>query len=204
MRILAIGAHPGDIEFGCGGTLYKYHLKGQHVELLILSNKTAEENSNKLKSAQEASAKLIGAKKLHWGGFTNAEIQLDSKLIDIISTVVSEFKPNLIMVHSDSDSDLTHKNVNHAVLSVCKNVKNILYYETPTSYSFAPSVIVDISSLLSRKMEMIQLMGYGICSSAMKEQDLQELATSVSQTRGMMIQVHYAEGFVPYRLLINI
>ncbi len=31
MNILAIGAHPDDIEFGCGGTLAKYAQKGHNI-----------------------------------------------------------------------------------------------------------------------------------------------------------------------------
>jgi len=37
MNILAIGAHPDDIEFGCGGTLSKYSEKGHKVYMLVLS-----------------------------------------------------------------------------------------------------------------------------------------------------------------------
>ena len=37
MNILAIGAHPDDIEFGCGGTLLKYANAGHNVYLLVLS-----------------------------------------------------------------------------------------------------------------------------------------------------------------------
>ena len=37
MNILAIGAHPDDIEFGCGGTLLKYSEKGHKVYILVMS-----------------------------------------------------------------------------------------------------------------------------------------------------------------------
>ncbi len=37
MRILAIGAHPDDIEFGCGGTLIKYARQGHDVFLLVMT-----------------------------------------------------------------------------------------------------------------------------------------------------------------------
>ena len=37
MNILAIGAHPDDIEFGCGGTLLKYSENGHKVYMLVLS-----------------------------------------------------------------------------------------------------------------------------------------------------------------------
>jgi LmbE family N-acetylglucosaminyl deacetylase len=37
MNILAIGAHPDDIEFGCGGSLIKYADRGHHLFLLIMT-----------------------------------------------------------------------------------------------------------------------------------------------------------------------
>ena len=37
MNILAIGAHPDDIEFGCGGALIKFAEKGHNVFLLVLT-----------------------------------------------------------------------------------------------------------------------------------------------------------------------
>lgn len=38
MNILAIGAHPDDIEFGCGGSLIKYKEKGDNVFLMVLTD----------------------------------------------------------------------------------------------------------------------------------------------------------------------
>ena len=37
MNILAIGAHPDDIEYGCGGALAKYSRLGHQVYLLIMT-----------------------------------------------------------------------------------------------------------------------------------------------------------------------
>ncbi len=36
-NILAIGAHPDDIEFGCGGSLVKYSRKGHRLFLLVMT-----------------------------------------------------------------------------------------------------------------------------------------------------------------------
>ena len=36
MRILALGAHPDDIEAGCGGTLIKYARGGHRIFLMVL------------------------------------------------------------------------------------------------------------------------------------------------------------------------
>jgi len=38
MKILAIGAHPDDLEFGCGGTLLKYRQYGHKIFVLVMTS----------------------------------------------------------------------------------------------------------------------------------------------------------------------
>jgi hypothetical protein len=38
MRVLAVGAHPGDLEILCGGTLAKYAQRGHHVTMAVATN----------------------------------------------------------------------------------------------------------------------------------------------------------------------
>ena len=37
-RVMAIGAHPDDIEFGCGGTLYKHKQNGDNIVMVVMTN----------------------------------------------------------------------------------------------------------------------------------------------------------------------
>ncbi len=72
MKILAIGAHPDDIEFGCAPVLLKEIKKGNHVDLLVLSRGEAGSSGTPDQREQESrkAARLMGAaiKFLDFGG----------------------------------------------------------------------------------------------------------------------------------------
>ena len=61
MNILAIGAHPDDIEFGCGGTLSAYSGAGHQVFLFVASRGEYGGDPEVRQKEQEESARIIGA-----------------------------------------------------------------------------------------------------------------------------------------------
>ena len=67
MNILAIGAHPDDIEIGCAGTLIKYVDRGHNVFLLIMTGggEGGAEPTRTLE--QEDSNKIMGVEHIFWG-----------------------------------------------------------------------------------------------------------------------------------------
>jgi len=69
MNILAIGAHPDDIEFGCGGTLSKYSEKGHKVYMLVLSKGDKGGDSDVRQKEQENSARILRAETLYFGDY---------------------------------------------------------------------------------------------------------------------------------------
>ncbi len=60
-RVMAIGAHPDDIEFGCGGTLYNHKLKGDYVVYVCMTNTESVDGTNGtlLRTAEENKLTLI-------------------------------------------------------------------------------------------------------------------------------------------------
>jgi len=74
MNILAIGAHPDDIEVGCGGTLAKYSEKGHNVYLYIATDGGAGGDGKTRIREQQSSAKILGVKELYWGGYSDTQI----------------------------------------------------------------------------------------------------------------------------------
>jgi len=58
MNILAIGPHPDDIEFGCGGALIRYAEKGHNIYLLVLTNGGIGGNGQVRKKEQEEAAEI--------------------------------------------------------------------------------------------------------------------------------------------------
>ena len=60
-NILAIGAHPDDIEFGCGGTLIKYTQKGHHLFLLVMTEGGSGAQTTMRVAEQMDSKEILGA-----------------------------------------------------------------------------------------------------------------------------------------------
>jgi LmbE family N-acetylglucosaminyl deacetylase len=63
MKILAIGAHPDDIELGCGGFLIRVAIQGHHIYMYTLTHGEASGNPEKRAMEIEQSSKIIGAKR---------------------------------------------------------------------------------------------------------------------------------------------
>ena len=86
MNILAIGAHPDDIEFGCGGTLLKYSQQGHGIYLLVLTDGSVGGDPQVRKKEQTQAADFLGGKGLFWGGAKDTELFDNRELILKIET----------------------------------------------------------------------------------------------------------------------
>ncbi|MBI5286784.1 MAG: PIG-L family deacetylase, partial [Deltaproteobacteria bacterium] len=98
MNVLAIGAHPDDVEFGCSGTLIKYVTKGANVYLLVLSEGSFGGNPGERKREQMESARVIGAKDVFWGGYEDTRIPISKDLIDCVEHYMAKVEPDFIFV----------------------------------------------------------------------------------------------------------
>ena len=204
MKILAIGAHPGDIEFGCGGTLYKYRLKGHHVEMLVLTDGAKGGDPEIRKKEQAEASNLIGARTLHWGGFADCEIPCDSRAIMIIEKIISDIKPNLVFTHFMDDTHQDHRNTALASIAASRKVKNLLFYESFSTSTFSPQVFVDITSLADKKFEFLDTHKSQQDKTYTDGITLSSISHSLTEIRGSEILIKYAEAFHSARLVINI
>lgn len=74
-----MGAHPDDIEYGCGGFLLKCTDAGHEVYLSVLTDGSATTDTDR-KSEQEKSAEFLGAKDLFWGDFPDTGMAPNKRL----------------------------------------------------------------------------------------------------------------------------
>ncbi len=80
VNILAIGAHPDDIEFGCGGTLIKYSQKGHRLFLLVMTEGGSGAQTATRKTEQQDSKEILGAEKIYWGGCEDTHLIVEQEL----------------------------------------------------------------------------------------------------------------------------
>ncbi|MDV5165801.1 MAG: PIG-L deacetylase family protein [Candidatus Scalindua sp.] len=204
MNILAIGAHPDDIEFGCGGTLSKYSEKGHKVYMLVLSKGDKGGNSELRQKEQENSARIIRAEMLYFGDYKDTEIVQSQKLITEIESFLKEIKPGFIFVHYHDDTHQDHRNLASSTISATRYIHNVLFYEGPTTQNFTANVFVDISSDLDKKLECLEAHVSQVSKTNIEGLSIIEAAKSTAHFRGIQGRVNYAEAFNSLRLFINI
>ena len=204
MRILAIGAHPDDIEFGCGGTLIKYARQGHDVFLLVMTDGGGGGDGAVRRQEQEESARIIRACKLFWGGYQDTAIPLDRALIQRLEKVIEEVQPDFIFVHYHDDTHQDHRHLATSTITATRYTRNVLFYEGPTTQNFSPSVFVDVDSVLADKVATLQAHASQVSKTNIEGLSIVDIARSSAHFRGIQGRVKNGEGFVPLRLFINI
>jgi len=204
MNILAIGAHPDDIEFGCGGTLIKYCQKGYNVFLMILTLGQMGGEGEVRKREQLASCKIRKSTRVFFGEYADTRLPLDQGVIDSIENVLKIVKPDFIFVNYFDDTHQDHRHLTQATLSATRYVRNVLFYEVPTTQNFIPNVFVDIEGTLKDKIAALQAHNSQVLRTNIEGLAITEIAKSSANFRGTQGRVKYAEGFISLRLFINV
>ena len=204
MRVLALGCHPDDIEFGCGGTLSKYAAAGQDVYMLVMTEGHAGGDDATRKVEQETAAGIIGCKKLFWGGYRDTELPLSRELIQGVEDVIDEIQPDFIFVHYGDDTHQDHRTLTKATVTATRYTRNVLFYEGPTTQNFTPTVFVAISEIIDRKIETLEAHASQVRKTNIGDLNIVELAEAAALFRGTQARIKYAEGFSPLRLFINV
>ena len=205
MNILAIGPHPDDIEIGCAGTLIKYAQRGHEVFLLIITKGEKGGDSHVRYEEQLKAAELMGVKDVFWGGFKDTEL-LDkgNDIIHMVEEYIASIRPHFIFVNFFDDTHQDHRAVNRSVLSATRYVKNVLFYEVPTTNNFTAQVFVDISETLDGKINALLAHHSQVMKTNIEDLSIAEIARSNANFRGIQGRVKYAEAFSALRLFINI
>ena len=204
MNILAIGAHPDDIEIGCGGALIKYSDRGHKVFSLVMTGGGQGGKASVRRSEQEDARRIMGLEKIFWGGYEDTHLEVNRDLISGIEQVISEINPSFIFCHFPDDTHQDHRHLSLATQSAARNLRNVLFYEGPTTWDFNPQVFVDIGETLERKIEALRAHKSQVTKTNIEDLSIVEIARSSANFRGIQGRVKYGEAFSPLRLFINI
>ena len=202
--ILAIGAHPDDIEFGCGGTLIKYTLRGHRLFLQIMTEGGLGAAKQKRVEEQMASKAILGAGDIFWGGYEDTHLIVDIELIGKIEEVIKKVKPDFIFCNYPDDTHQDHRHLAQAVMSATRYIRNVLFYEGPTTQNFKPHVFVDIADTLEKKIAALKAHKSQVMKTNIEDLSIIEVARSSANFRGIQGRVKFAEAFHSLRLFINI
>lgn len=205
MKILAIGAHPDDIEVGCAGTLLKYADCGHDVYMLVMTCGERGGESQVRKNEQIRSAEILKAKDLIWGGYRDTQIspQMNQIVYDI-EILLKKIKPDVTLIHYGDDTHQDHRALHKATVSATRYIKNVLFFEGPTTQNFSPSIFVDIQDTIQTKIECLMAHESQVMKTNIEGLSIKDAVLATAVFRGIQGRVQFAEAFVPLRLFINV
>ncbi len=218
MRVLAIGAHPDDIEIECAGTLAKCVKRGDEVFACHLSDgdlghvEIMPEELGKIRREEAEKAGSMAGIQVIWGGFHDLDIFADNREArDKIVELIREVKPDFIITHNPEDYMADHTATSKLVFDAsfaasiphypCRltnvvAVVPIFYMEAESGLGFVPTEYVDITEEMDIKRKM-----FSCHESQVKwlldhdNVDFVEKLEIVARYRGYQCGVKYAEGF---------
>jgi LmbE family N-acetylglucosaminyl deacetylase len=204
MNVLALGAHPDDVEYGCGGMLTKYAERGHDVYLWVASDGSLGGDGIVRREEQADSALVIGAREVLWGEYPDTEIPLNRELIVRLEQVLRKVQPRMIFVNYPDDTHQDHRNLAQGTLSATRYVPNFLFYEVPTTQNFTPNCFTDIEKVLDKKLACLEAHRSQVAKTNIEDLTILELAVSTANFRGIQGRVKFAEAFQSVRLLLNL
>ena len=157
MNILAIGAHPDDIELGCGGLLLKASRQNHNIYMYTLTRGGASGNPEERIKEFMQCAKFIEAKAVWIDNFEDTQLSLNSDLINHIEFFINKADPDIVITHSLGDTHHDHRAVAEATIEAGRYIPSILSYEIPVTRDFKPQVYYDISDVIDDKIMLINI-----------------------------------------------
>ncbi|MCC6124554.1 MAG: PIG-L family deacetylase [Pirellulales bacterium] len=220
-RILAIGAHPDDVEFACAGTLARCRDRGDAVSLIVMCNGNsasstmpAEELAAVRSRELNEAAKVLGAETVIELGLPDYGVWFDRETLLLLTDAIRRARPDVVITHFEADYGGDHNNTlqlarDATLAASVAGVKTAhspipkmpyLYMMEPLGgFGFQPQIYVDITSTIEVKIRMIE------CHRSQMEWmsrygglDSREYIRTVAKFRGYQAGVAYAEGFIAH------
>lgn len=190
--VLAIGAHPDDVEIGCGGRLAQHVAAGDHVVILTLTaGEAAGIPDARTREAQTAAA-LLGA-ELRLADLRDTSLPSGAETIGAIEPIVRELRPDLVYTHSQHDTHQDHRAAFQATLVAARNVPTLMCYQSPSATTaFVPTHFADISDVLETKLSAIERYESQVSKCAYLEP---ELLRATARYWGRFSRNRYVEPF---------
>ena len=227
LDVLAFGAHPDDVELGCGGTIAKEVASGKKVGIIDLTRgELGSRGSVEIRNSESANAsKILGISirenlEMRDGFFENNEIN-QLKIIEILR----KFQPEIVLCNAIDDRHIDHAKVSKLVSDACflsglSKIKTIHSNENQNPWrpkvvyhyiqwkNIKPDFVVDISGFNAQRLQAI--LAY---SSQFYDPNSTEPETPIAtknfleslnyrvQDFGRLIGTDFAEGFTTERYL---
>lgn len=154
-RVLAVGAHPDDVEIGVGATLAAHAAAGDELTILTMSGGAVGGSTAVRQEEAAAAAAVVGARLVHLD-FPDTRLVPAEGLITAVEDLVREIEPDRIYTHGVHDRHQDHRAVHEAVEIAARQVPNLWCFQSPSStVAFAPNRFQGVDGFLETKLTML-------------------------------------------------
>ncbi len=201
MRVLAVGAHPDDVELGCGGTIASLVEEGHEVFILVLTN---GREGGDARDQAERSAESLGVKGLYLQEFQDQRLDCIPRVdvVRAVEDVARVFPPQIVLTHDDSDRNLDHRIVHEAVMTAFRplpgsTLQEVYAFEVPSSTEWGTGFKPTVFQKLDWTHVQRKLLALSFYEEEMREWPHPRSALGVvrlAELRGAQSGVRYAEA----------
>ena len=199
-RVLFLGAHPDDIELGCGALL---HHMVRHTEVLCVTLSDNQKNPDltHLKNEHLAAMAVLGVpeEKIVLGPFTTRVFpDARQEILEYFLQLRRDFNPDLIFVHSKHDVHQDHLTMTDEALRAFRGITVLGFDVVRSSYGFFPHFIVEVTEEdVNKKIEALA------CYETYRDRYYfnSELTRSIMVRHGALAERPFAEGFDILRIV---
>ncbi|MCM2302679.1 MAG: bacillithiol biosynthesis deacetylase BshB1 [Flavobacteriaceae bacterium] len=225
LDILAFGAHPDDVELGCGATIAKEISFGKKVGIIDLTRGELGTRGTEAIREKEANnaAKILGVSIRENLGFADGFFINDQMHQIEVVKMIRKYQPDIVLLNAISDRHIDHRKGSELVSSACFlaglrkietsiDAKNQEAWRPKQVYHYIqwddlkPDFVVDISDFIDQKMEAVKAFDSQFYNPESKEpsspissKNFLESVRYRAQNLGRLIGVSYAEGFTAER-----
>ena len=162
MRILAIGAHPDDLEIFAYGTLAAWRAMGADLALAVATDgaRGGAQPPDTLRAmrASETAAALapLGSAPVRMLGFGDGELRADAGLEHSLRALIAELQPDLVLTHAPNDYHADHRALSMAASQAAGFSAPVLWMDTLNGTGFTPTHWVDVTPHWPAKEDAIR------------------------------------------------
>jgi len=199
-RVLFLGAHPDDIELGCGALIHHIRTMSD-VTCVTLSQNQKNPDLRHVVEEQQKSLRILGVPPsgIRYGPFeTRVFPQARQEILEYFLSLRAELQPEIIFVHSDKDVHQDHLTMTEEALRAFRGITLLGFDVVRSSYGFFPHFLVEVDEIDVRaKIEA--LAQYATYRD--KYYFNSELTRSIMIRHGALAESAFAEGFDILRIV---
>jgi LmbE family N-acetylglucosaminyl deacetylase len=197
LKVVVTGGHPGDPEYGCGGTVARYADLGHEVVLLYLNDGVpAGRPKDGVRVAEAGEACAILKARPAFAGQVDGEAVVDRAHDEAFRKLLEAERPDVVFTHWPVDNHADHRAMSMLVYGAWLGLKRgfaLYYYEVSNgedTVQFAPTHYVDVTAAEPRKRRAC------FAHASQAPAKFYALQSQVTRLRGIERGVGHAEGFV--------